>query len=48
MEKPCRKCAPNASPTPFFNLVGNPKQPLHAGILLQIRYFEGGLSKKNL
>ena len=48
MEKPCRKCAPNASPKPFFNLVGNPKQPLHAGILLQIRYFERGLSKKNL
>ena len=31
MEKSCRKYAPKASPRPFFILVNNLKQPLHAG-----------------
>ena len=29
MKKSCQKCAPKASPRPFFILVNNPKQPLH-------------------
>ena len=40
MEKSCRKYPPKASPRPLFILVNSPKQPLHAEILLRIRYFE--------
>ena len=29
MKKSHRKCAPKASTRPLFNLVNNPKQPLH-------------------
>ena len=29
MEKSCRKCASKATLKPIFNLVNNPKQPLH-------------------
>ena len=32
-------------PDLFIVLVNNSKQPLHQGILLQIGYFERGLSK---
>ena len=32
-------------PDLFLILVNNPKQPLHAIIILKIRYFETGLSK---
>ena len=28
MKKSSRKCAPNASTRPLFNLVNNPQQPL--------------------
>ena len=40
MKKPCRKCAAKASTKPLFNLVDNPKQPLHPTILLKVTYFE--------
>ena len=45
MEKSCKKCAPKASPSPFLILLYNLKQPLHAKILLKLRYFERRLSK---
>ena len=45
-EKSCRKYAAKASPRPLFiNLVNKPKQPLHAKIILKVKYFERGLSK---
>ena len=30
MEKWCSKCAPKASPKPFFSFGNDPKEPLHA------------------
>ena len=47
MEISYRKCAPKASPRPVLIFVNNLNQPLHARNSLKIRYFEGGLSKKN-
>ena len=32
-------------PNPFLILINTPKQPLRQEILLEIRYFETGLSK---
>ena len=32
-------------PDLFINLVDKPKQPLHAKIILKVKYFERGLSK---
>ena len=43
--KSCRKCAEKASLRPLYNLVNNLKQPLHAKIILKVKYFERGLSK---
>ena len=39
MEKPCRKCAPKASPDPFLILLNNPKQPLDARNYFKIKVF---------
>ena len=45
MGKSCRKWTSKASLRPFFILVNNPKQPLHARNSFETRYFERGLSK---
>ena len=39
MKKSCRKCAPKASTRPLFNLVDNPKKPLHAKKSLENEIF---------
>ena len=46
MKKPCRKCAPKASPRPVFNFAKK-TQNSHCTqeIILKIRYSERGLSK---
>ena len=44
MEKPCRKCAANASPTPILILVNNAKQSLHARNYFQKKMLKRALS----
>ena len=39
MEKPCQKCAPEASPRSFLILINNPKQSLHAKNFLKNKIF---------
>ena len=39
-------CTKSLVPDPFLILVSNPKQPLHARIILKIRYFERRLPKR--
>ena len=45
MKKPCRNMHQKLIPDPILILLKSPKQPLHARILLQIKYFERELSK---
>ena len=45
MKKPCRNMHQKLIPDPILILFKSPKQPLHARILLQIKYFERELSK---
>ena len=45
VEKSCRKYVPKASPRPFFILVNNQSSYCMQEVLLQIKYFERGLSK---
>ena len=45
MEKSSRKCVTKASPRLLYNLVNNPKQPLHARNSFKSKIFERGLSE---
>ena len=46
MDKSCAKCAPKASPRPFFYFGNQPETVIACKkILLRIRYSERGLSK---
>ena len=45
MEKSNRECAPKASPRPFFILVNNPKQSLHARNSFKNKIFSKGIIK---
>ena len=46
MEKSCKKCAPKVSPRPLYNWSITQKSHCMQEILLKVRYFERGLSKR--